>query len=400
MTKSQTDIILVGGGLTAKCTAVMLYLSGYSFRWTMPHQKKNPRDSRTTTIHDAGMKMLSALGVWNQIAETPCPINKIAVAHGRPSERCGQKDWPLCWNNDRPAMAHVVHNALLSDALDTVYCGPAPLEAEIIRLERNHDVTTLTVANGQTYDCSLAIASDGASSKLRKLAGLKSVPLPVKQTAIVSVVSADRPLQQTAYQRFLTGGPLAIMPTGDYEGSLVWSLPDDVAQNLSRQTSEEVSAYLNSQFGPKLGRLTIRDEILLWPLRPAFVPAITSPGLIIVGDAAHTLHPLAGMGVNLALADIAELADCLGAARRRGLQPGHPSVRKHYANQRRTEISALTALTQSLNWLFSPASGPLSEIAGLGFAVLNTVPLKNKLKQTAMGGRLSKPSLFRGQMPF
>ena len=400
MTKSRTDIILVGGGLTAKCAALMLSFSGYSFRWTTPYQTKSPRDSRTTTIHDAGMKMLSALGVWNQIAEIPCPIHKIAVGHGAPPERRGPKDWPLCWDSDMPAMAHVVQNALLSNALDSVYCGPAPLETEIIRFDRNRDVTTLTGDNGQTYDCSLTIASDGASSKLRTLAGLKSVPLPVKQTAIVSVVSTERPLRQTAYQRFLTGGPLAIMPTGDYEGSLVWSLPDHVAQNLSHQKSEKVSAYLNSQFGPTLGKLTICDELLLWPLQPAFVPAITSPGLIVAGDAAHALHPLAGMGFNLALADIAELADGLGAAQRRGLQPSHLSVQKHYSIQRRTEISALTALTQSLNWLFSPASGPLVEIAGLGFAVLDAVPLKNKLKRIAMGGQLSKPALFRGQMPF
>ncbi len=400
MTKSRTDIILVGGGLTAKCAALMLSFSGYSFRWNTPHQTKKPQDSRTTTIHDAGMKMLSALGVWNQMAETPSPIHKIAVAHGAPPERRGQKDWPLFWDNDVPAMAHVVRNALLSDAFDSVYYGPAPVEIEFIQLDRNHDITTLTGENGQTYDCSLAIACDGASSKLRTLAGLKSVPLPVKQTAIVSVVSTDRPLQQTAYQRFLTSGPLAIMPTGDYEGSIVWSLPDDVAQTLSQRKSEEVSAFLNSQFGPKLGRLTICDEILLWPLKPAFIPAITSPGLILAGDAAHALHPLAGMGFNLALADIAELADCLGEAQQRGLQPGHLSVQKHYSTQRRTEISALTALTQSLNWLFSPASGPLSEIAGLGFAGLDALPLKNKLKQTAMGGQLSKPALFRGQMPF
>ena len=346
------------------------------------------------------MKMLSALGVWNQMAGTPCPIHKIAVAHGAPPERRGQKDWPLCWDNDMPAMAHVVQNALLSDALDSVYYGPVPLETEIIQIDRNHGVTTLTGDNGQTYDCSLVVASDGASSKLRTRAGLKSVPLPVKQTAIVSVVSTDRPLRQTAYQRFLTGGPLAIMPTSDHKGSLVWSLPDDVAQNLSQQRSEKVSAYLNSQFGPKLGRLTICDSILLWPLQPAFIPKITSPGLIIAGDAAHALHPLAGMGFNLALADVAELADCLGAARRLGLQPGHLSVQKQYSIQRRTEISALTALTQSLNWLFSPASGPLSGIAGLGFAVLGAVPLKNKLKQTAMGGQLSKPALFQGKMPF
>ena len=127
MTKKPEDIILIGGGLTAKCLALMLSHSGYSYRWLGLPKRAARGDSRTTTIHHAGMKMLSALGVWDKMSEPACSIKTIAVAKGGPPHKTGQKDWPLRWHNDTPAMAHVVRNTVLSDALDDVYRGPAPL---------------------------------------------------------------------------------------------------------------------------------------------------------------------------------------------------------------------------------------------------------------------------------
>ena len=105
-----------------------------------------------------------------------------------------------------------------------MYSGPAPLEVDIASFDRTGDITRLTDANGTDYHCHLAVACDGSASTIRSLARLKAVPFSVKQTALVSLLTTDRPLHQTAYQRFLPGGPLAIMPTTDYEGSLVWSM--------------------------------------------------------------------------------------------------------------------------------------------------------------------------------
>ena len=400
MTKKPEDIILIGGGLTAKCLALMLSHSGYSYSWLAQKKEAVRRDKRTTTIHHAGMKMLSALGVWDKMSEPACPIHTIAVAKGGPPNKSGRKDWPLRWHNDAPAMAYVIRNAVLSDALDAVYRGPAPHAADITGFERTSDVTRLTDANGAEHHCHLAIACDGSASTIRSLARLKAVPFSVKQTALVSLLTTERPLHQTAYQRFLPGGPLAIMPTTEYEGSLVWSMPDEAAQKLAEAGAEAVSSALQNSFGDCLGKMTICDDILLWPLKPAVMPTITAPGLILAGDAAHALHPLAGMGFNLALADTAELADCLKTAHSRGLSAGHLSVQQSYAAKRRAEIMSLTAVTQSVNWLFSQPDGLLSSLSELGFVGLGALPVKNKLKQIAMGGQLSRPSLFSGVMPF
>jgi 2-octaprenyl-6-methoxyphenol hydroxylase len=400
MTKKPEDIILIGGGLTAKCLALMLSHSDYSFVWLNQKKEVARRDTRTTTIHHAGMKMLSALGVWDKMSEPACPIHTIAVAKGKPPNRSGRKDWPLSWHNDAPAMAYVIRNAVLSDALDAVYRGPAPQSADITSFERTSDVTTLTGANGSEHHCHLAIACDGSASTIRSLALLKAVPFSMNQTALVSLLNTERPLNQTAYQRFLPGGPLAIMPTTDYEGSLVWSMPDEAAQKLAEAGSGAVSAALQNSFGDGLGKITICNDVLLWPLKPAFVPTIGRPGLILAGDAAHALHPLAGMGFNLALADIAELADCLKKAHSRGLSAGHLSVQHNYSIKRRAEIVSLTAVTQSVNWLFSKPDGLLSSLCELGFVGLGVLPVKNKLKKIAMGGQLSRPSLFSGIMPF
>ena len=175
----------------------------------------------------------------------------------------------------------------------------------------NQPAKSLQDSTGKSWSCDLVIACDGANSYLRKEAGFIVIDQSRGETAIVTSVHTERPIGTTAYQRFLPSGPLALMPTNTKTASVVWSLPDKQADALTRQYGNSFEDTLNASFGNYLGRLTTASDLLTWPLKPHFCPRISKPGFILAGDAGHALHPLAGMGFNLALADVAVLLDCL-----------------------------------------------------------------------------------------
>ena len=147
------------------------------------------------------------------------------------------------------------------------------------------------------------------------------------------------------------------MPTGTKTASVVWSLPDGQAKALTRQNRNSFENAINAAFGDYLGRLTLASTLLAWPLKPHFCPRISKPGFILAGDTGHALHPLAGMGFNLALADVAVLLDCLQNATSKGLTPSHASVAIEYQSRRIPEILALTFATQGLNTLLTRNPG-------------------------------------------
>jgi 2-octaprenyl-6-methoxyphenol hydroxylase len=152
-------------------------------------------------------------------------------------------------------------------------------------------------------------------------------------------------------------------------------------------------------FGPGLGYLRLAAKRLVWPLRPSWRRRITAPGLVLAGDAAHAIHPLAGQGYNLALADAAVLADLLIENRRRGLPASHLSLRQAYAAARWRERAAMTMATSGLNSLFSNAPAGVRRLAGLGFAVLDRLPVKTIFSDIAAGGQLAEAALLEGRLP-
>jgi 2-octaprenyl-6-methoxyphenol hydroxylase len=152
-------------------------------------------------------------------------------------------------------------------------------------------------------------------------------------------------------------------------------------------------------FGPSLGYLRLAATRLAWPLRPSWRRRISAPGLILAGDAAHAIHPLAGQGYNLALADAAVLADLLVEGRRRGLPASHLSLRRAYEAARWRERAAMTMATSGLNRLFSHAPAGVRRLAGLGFAMLDRLPVKSVFSDIAAGGQLAEAALLEGRLP-
>ena len=404
----ESEIGIVGGGLAGVMMAVVLSHSSDSVALITkaPLSPKNRQgDNRTTTIHAAGMAMLEVLGIRENLPKPPVPITRIMVAEG-PS-RGGlaerrQQDFGLTWHDTEQPMAHVVDNAALLDALcDNLATRSVRViqPATVTGIKTVAGKARLTCADRELPDFDLVIACDGAKSPLRASSHLRHFTASHRQTAIVGSLSLERDHGNTAFQRFLPDGPIALMPSGDRLASLVWTMPKTAADTIMAASDDAFNQACNAAFGTQLGAMKIIGKRFAWPLQPTWMPKLGTDHLIFAGDAGHHLHPLAGQGYNLALADAAILADCISRAHRRGLAAGHPSVRQDYQRGRQVEIAAMTAVTSGLNMMMSYAPSPVAKIAGMGMSLINASPAKNLFRKIARGNVLARASLLSGRLP-
>ena len=188
------------------------------------------------------------------------------------------------------------------------------------------------------------------------------------------------------------------MPLSGNALSLVWSVHSDKANQLLALDDDDFSGAVTSAFGTTLGKLELDGRCRHFPLKPHYIPHLTTGHITLAGDAAHAIHPLAGMGYNLALADAAILLDELQIAKKRGLTVDHLSIKRGYQRRRAAEILAMTTATSGLNALLSRPKGPLGDIMATAMAVLDKTALKKRFRDLAMGGTLSDAPLLRGQI--
>ena len=404
----MSEIGIVGGSLTGVMMAVTLSHCSDSVALVTqaPCTPKNRQDdNRTTTIHAAGKAMLEALGVWSQLPKAPIPVTRIMVAEG-PS-RTGrmarrQQEFGLSWQDAGHPMAYVVDNAALLDALcQSLDTRPVTViqPATVTGMQRVAGKARLNCTGMAVPDFDLVIACDGAKSQLVDASQMRKFTAAHRQTAIVASLALERHHENTAFQRFLPDGPIALMPSGDHLASLVWTLPKQSADTLLSADDDVFDQACNAAFGSYLGVMHVVGQRFGWPLQPTWMPKLGTDHLLFAGDAGHHIHPLAGQGYNLALADAAILADCIAKAHRRGLTAGHASVRQAYQRGRQVEVAAMTAVTNGLNAMMSYGPNPLAKLAGLGMSLINASPAKNLFQSIARGGVLARANLLDGRLP-
>ena len=432
--QAHYEVIVVGGGLAGVMMALALSYGGYGSAAApaialVDRAPAHPKslnsksikansanselsatttpsaDHRTTTIHAAGKTMLDTLGIWPLIDDMATPITHIKIANGAPRQGGlalrQRPEFTLDWHDADQPMAYVVANDRLLDALYTVM-ATRPIahitNAEVISFDGTGDLARLQFANRPDLTCQLVVACDGAKSKLRDFAGIRSLAEPHRQTAIVANLTLERDHANVAYQRFLPSGPLALMPHGPFRASLVWTLPKAEANHFLALDEADFANVILAAFGETLGGLQLGGPRLGWPLKPTISRKMTGPHLVLAGDASHAIHPLAGQGYNLALGDAAVLADCLARASARGLGAGHRSVETDYLAGRKLEVTTMTAMTSGLNQLmsFQPA---IAKVTGAGMGLVNTGPVKSFFQKSAMGGHLTRANLLEGHLP-
>ena len=396
-------VTVVGGGLAGLATALVLAESGHGVRLLDraggPRRKggrADPADTvRTTTLNPLAVKVMRRIGALDRMerGKRPLvPVTAIHVSDERQGRGGGGDDRLLGWETGEP-LAHVARNSDMAEA-----AGAIAGRHRLVDIHRGVEIAgmapsedrggiELVDAKGGTWTAGLVVACDGAASPLREKAGIRVVERDPGQTAIVADIGLEAPHRNTAWQRFLASGPVALMPLDAPRlASLVWTLPTGEAADLMEAEAGVFSERLTEDARSPFGALRLKGERRHWELRLRHAVRPRAERLALLGDAAHAIHPLAGQGFNLAIGDMVGLAESLDWARSRGADPGSDAVLARYARKRLVETAGMAIATDGLNVLFGRAPAPLRSVAGTAMAMLDRTPLKNAFMEFANGG--------------
>ena len=253
------------------------------------------------------------------------------------------------------------------------------------------------LSDGRALRARLAVAADGARSKLSRLADIQTIGWDYDQSGIVATVAHKRDHEGRAEQHFLPAGPFAVLPLPGRQSSIVWNERRADARALLALDSEELTRQLEYRFTPKLGEIRLASRVEAFPFRFQIARRFVAERLALVGDAAHVVHPVAGQGLNLGLRDVAALAETIVGEMRLGLDPGAPAPLAAYQRQRRFDVAASGLGLDALNRLFSNDLAPLRFARDLGLRLVDRAPaLKDMLIAEAGGAGSGAPKLLRG----
>jgi 2-octaprenyl-6-methoxyphenol hydroxylase len=415
---SDYDLIIVGGGLVGGSLACALRGSGLkvcSIEAVAADAASQPSyDERVIALAWGSRRILEGIGLWGQVAPGAEAIHRIHI-----SERGGFGFAHL----DRAeqgveALGYVAPARLLGTAIrgslgegsgpGAVGGGAGGIDqfcpARLLGLRLHSDGVDLEVSvagASRTLRARLLVAADGGDSFVRRRLGLSVRERPYGHDALITTVTPDRPRPNTAYERFTDTGPLAMLPMTEGRWSVVWTAREADTQTLLRLSDAAFLARLHDRFGYRLGGLTRLGRRVSYPLRQVMAREPVGDRLVLIGNAAHTLHPVAGQGFNLGLRDVAALADVLVGAARAGSDPGGTAVLDAYRRQRGRDQADAALVTDALARLFVNPWGPLRLARDLGLVGLDLVPGARRLLarrfmgiSTDAGGR--QPRLSRG----
>jgi 2-octaprenyl-6-methoxyphenol hydroxylase len=399
------DILIVGGGMVGASLGVAL--GALPLRVALVEavefesSAQPSYDDRTIALSYGSKRIFASLAVWERIAAGGATaIQRIHISdRGRFGfARLDAADAgveALGWVVENRALGQALKPALAETGNLTLFC-PAVME-DIVFAEDAASVSIRCGGKLETLRARLVVAADGGRSLVRDKAGIAAQRTDYHQTALVTNVTPERPHRNVAYERFTANGPLAFLPMSDNRCAVVWSLPPDQVEARLALDDAQFLAVLQERFGTRLGRFLKVGRRAAYPLALTRVNEHVRHRLVLIGNAAHTVHPVAGQGFNLGLRDVAALAEVLGEAARAGRDPGALEVLEGYAAWRRRDVALVSGFTNSLVRIFSNDLGPLSLARNLGLVAVDLLPpAKRALLRLSMGlaGRL--PRLARG----
>jgi 2-octaprenyl-6-methoxyphenol hydroxylase len=369
----------------------------------MPAQLLDERfDGRVSALAFASVRMLRALGLWDALARDAQPINDIVVSDGE----LGKKPSPFSLHFDHreigEVLGYIVENRHIRRALLQSSQSRAGLVflpgVAALSLAVGEGSATMRLSNGQTIESPLAVAAEGRESALREAQGIRSVAWDYPQIGIVVTVEHERPHNGVAYEHFLPAGPFAILPMTGNRSSLVWTEETNEARRLLGLDERGFTAELVLRFGGHLGKVHPTGPRWSYPLRLHLARSYVQHRFALIGDAAHTIHPIAGQGLNLGLKDAAALAETVLDAARLGLDFGRSDVLERYERWRRFDSLALAAATDGLNRLMSNSIPPLRFVRDLGMGIVDAIPPLRQFFMRHAGGDIGTlPRLLKGE---
>lgn len=409
----QFDVVIAGGGFVGLALAQALRLcSDEAMRIAVvdPGALTAPggeSDARASAISAGSRRLLETLGVWGEVAEHAQPMLEIEITDSALETPLRQVF--LHYSNllddgekGEPA-SHVVENWRLLAALQGAAenGGNITFFASSVVADYAADATAVavTLADGRTLEAKLLVAADGRRSKLRRKAGIKTVGWSYDQVGIVTTVRHEFDHGGKAVQHFLPSGPFAMLPLKDRRMSLVWTERRPLGERLMGLGDDEFLAELSERFGGRLGEVALAGPRASWPLAMHLARAMIADRFVLVGDAAHGVHPIAGQGLNIALRDVAALVETIIEARRLGADIGVGQPLERYQRWRRFDSWLAAATMDGLNRLFSNDNALLRSFRDAGLGIVERSPrLKAFFVKEAAGLNGTVPRLLRGEL--
>jgi 2-octaprenyl-3-methyl-6-methoxy-1,4-benzoquinol hydroxylase len=418
--KESFDVVVVGGGMVG--AAVACSLGGSSLKVAVIESAPpeaftpdQPHDLRVSALSIASKNILETVGAWDGVVNRRlCPFRRMRVW-----ETAG--DTEFCSDDiNYPELGYIVENRVTQLALlerlqdfDNVelMCpatinkinyspgriGSLPIAAlpPSLAVGKSPEVE---LGDGRILSAKVLVAADGGQSRVRQVVGLGVTSWDYKQHALVIYIETDYGQQDITWQRFVPSGPQAFLPLTGHYGSIVWyNSPDEVCR-LKALSNTDLLRELTATFPDCLGKVNAVLGTASFPLKRQHAQSYVKPGVVLVGDAAHMINPLAGQGVNIGLLDAAALGEVLIEASRQGFELGDLAVLRRYEKMRRNENLKMMTVMDVFYRVFSNQVLPVKFLRNLGLGLAERIlPAKNKVMRSAMGLEGNLPKLARGE---
>ena len=402
---SRTDVIILGGGLIGLALAAALDSSGLTAAVIDPVDPDSWKDSsfdgRTSAVSSSSRRMFDAIGLAPYLVEPGCPIRTIRVADGLAPgglafEPPQGDDEPLGWMHENRHLRAALRARAEAASQVTLHW-----QSRALSVDRAEHGVTVRLDSGETLTAPLLVSAEGRNSATREAAGIRVARWQYDHAAIVSTLAHERPHDNVAWEIFYPGGPFALLPMTDLDGSprsaIVWSVTKGDAPGFLSLSDADFAAEAQAAMGGFLGSVRLLTPRSSYPLGFHHAARITDRRLALVGDSAHAIHPIAGQGLNLGFRDAAALAQVLVEGARLGLDLGDRQLLDRYERWRGLDILMVAMATDGLTRLFGIPGRLPSAVRRLGMAVTGKIgPLRDRLAAEARGTTGDLPLLLRG----
>jgi 2-octaprenyl-6-methoxyphenol hydroxylase len=392
MSAYDYDVMIVGAGLAGSCLALALRDTGLKIAvveaTSAMQRQHHPAGGRALALSAGTVQQLEGLGVWAKVKPKATAIKTIHVSdrgHFGKTRLSAAKEGV-------EALGYVVAARNLEGPLfdEVVASGVTCLQAtRVVGLMAGHRAMHVSLKGeigAFDSDCQLLVGADGGNSSVRKLLDIGQIITDYQQTALITSVQSALPNHHTAYERFTVNGPLALLPVGDYHSAVIWTQSPENAEDLLASNEADFLAALQLCFGYKLGALQLAAPRHAFPLSLVRADSLVANRAVLVGNAAHQLHPVAGQGFNLGARDVVDLAAAICQQAAQGLDIGSGDFLRCYAKSRQQDHQRTIGFTHQLVRIFSNDVLPVSAARNVGLTLLEHLPMaKSILARHAMG---------------